>query len=247
MQSQLMGQRSDMAVAFTDSIPVMMGYIPLGIVFGFLFVQAGASPLATVVSSILIYGGAAQYMMVPMVAAGASIAAVAFATAVINLRHIFYGISLIGRLPSRGWQRWYIAFALTDETYSLLCTLPEGAHLKRMVWLAFFNHTWWITGSFLGAVLGAAAHIEWAGIDFVLTSLFAMLTCEQWRHRKTAWPLWSALAGYAAARVLFPEQALALSIAFCVAAGLVWGMTQKKATQRQVSLDAKKEQQDATL
>ena len=71
--------RTDVGDAFRQSIPVMLGYVPLGIVFGFLFVQAGGAPWLAVVSSILIYGGAVQYMMVPMLAAGASVASVAAA------------------------------------------------------------------------------------------------------------------------------------------------------------------------
>ena len=209
--------------AFRDSLPVMMGYIPLGVVFGFLFVQAGGTPAMAALASVLVYGGASQYMMVPMVAAGVPVLSIAFATAVINLRHIFYGISLLHKVPSRGWQRWFIAFTLTDETYSLLSSYPSNVALSRMVWLAFFDWVWWIAGSFLGAVLGAAAQTDLAGIDFVLTSLFAMLACEQWRNRMSAWPLWSALAAYAVARFAFPQQALALSIALCVIAGLVWG------------------------
>ena len=81
--------------AFTASIPVCMGYIPLGIVFGFLCVQAGASWWIPPISSILIYGGAVQYMMIPMLAADMTVASIAFATAVVNLRHVFYGLSLI--------------------------------------------------------------------------------------------------------------------------------------------------------
>ena len=216
--------------AFRDSLPVMMGYIPLGVVFGFLFVQAGGTPAMAALASVLVYGGASQYMMVPMVAAGVPVLSIAFATAVINLRHIFYGISLLHKVPSRGWQRWFIAFTLTDETYSLLSSYPSNVALSRMVWLAFFDWVWWIAGSFLGAVLGAAAQTDLAGIDFVLTSLFAMLACEQWRNRMSAWPLWSALAAYAVARFAFPQQALALSIALCVIAGLVWGAGRRNQT-----------------
>ena len=100
--------RTDVGDAFRQSIPVMLGYVPLGIVFGFLFVQAGGAPWLAVVSSILIYGGAVQYMMVPMLAAGASVASVAFATAVLNLRHIFYGLPILRKMPERGWRRWVL-------------------------------------------------------------------------------------------------------------------------------------------
>ena len=87
-----------------------MGYIPLGIVFGFLCVQAGASWWIPPISSVLIYGGAVQYMMIPMLAADMSVASIAFATAVVNLRHVFYGLSLLDRLHSAGWKKWLIAF-----------------------------------------------------------------------------------------------------------------------------------------
>lgn len=220
--------RTDVGDAFRQSIPVMLGYVPLGIVFGFLFVQAGGAPWLAVVSSILIYGGAVQYMMVPMLAAGASVASVAFATAVLNLRHIFYGLPILRKMPERGWRRWYCVFALTDETFSLLSLFPEDASKKKVLWLCFFNHVWWIVGSLLGAVLGAAARIELQGMDFVLTSLFSVLMCELWRQRASAWPLWSALAGYFAMRLLVPGQALTLSIAFCMIAGLVWGAVRRR-------------------
>ncbi len=214
---------SDFSVALRDSIPVMMGYIPLGIVFGFLFTQAGGAWWLAPIASIMIFAGAAQYMMVPMLVAGLSIPTIAFATFVINLRHVFYGISILKTVPSKGWKRWYITFALTDETYSLLSVMPPETSKNRMVWLAFLNHNWWILGTFIGAVVGAQAQVDLRGIDFVLASLFAVLTCEQWRARKTAWSLWVALIGYAVAVWVMPQQALVVSIMLCSIAGLIWG------------------------
>ena len=218
------------AVAFRDSVPVMMGYLPLGFVFGFLFAQAGAEAWMALVCSSIVYGGASQYMMVPMVAAGASVPAIAFATLVINLRHIFYGVSLLQKVPSKGWARWYIALTLTDETYSLLSIMPVGTPLPRMIFVCFFNHLWWILGGFSGALAGANITIGLTGLDFVLTSLFAVLTAEQWRNRKTALSVWAALVGYALARWAVPENALAVSIGFCAVAGLVWGASRKSKT-----------------
>ena len=136
--------------AFTASIPVCMGYIPLGIVFGFLCVQAGASWWIPPISSVLIYGGAVQYMMIPMLAADMSVASIAFATAVVNLRHVFYGLSLLDRLHSAGWKKWLIAFLLTDETYSLITTEKKDAPIDRLVLIALFDYSWWILGSLIG-------------------------------------------------------------------------------------------------
>ena len=203
----------------TLTAPVAMGYIPLGTVFGFLFVQAGGHWSLALLSSLLVYAGAAQYMMVPMLAAGMPLAAIALATLVVNLRHIFYGLSLLERLPPGRLLRAYMAFALTDETYSILTTLPAGTPARQMALLALLNHGWWILGSALGALIGSQARIELAGLDFVLAALFAVLTVEQWRSRRRAAPVWVALASYAVAWSLAPQHALVLAIALSLLAG----------------------------
>lgn len=206
----------------TLTLPVAMGYIPLGTVFGFLFVQAGADWPVAILSSVLVYAGAAQYMMVPMMAAGLPLGAIALATLVLNLRHVFYGLSLLQQWPQRGWARWYMVFALTDETYSVLTTLPPGTPTRQMLALAALNQGWWVLGTALGALIGAQAKVSLVGLDFVLASLFAVLTVEQWRNRKTAAPLWVALAAYALAYVLLPQHALSVAMGLCGVAALGW-------------------------
>ncbi|MDY0308400.1 MAG: AzlC family ABC transporter permease [Castellaniella sp.] len=198
--------------------PVAMGYIPLGAVFGFLFVQAGGPGWLALVSSLLIYAGAAQFMMVPMLAAGLPIGAIALATLVLNLRHVFYGLSLLNTLPANRWLRWYSIFALTDETYSVLTALPARERAPRMALLSALNQGWWVLGTALGAVLGAQAQVGLTGLDFVLAALFAVLAVEQWRARRDAVPVWVAAAAYAAGNALMPSQALAIAIALCLLA-----------------------------
>ena len=202
--------------------PIAMGYIPLGTVFGFLFVQAGASWWIAILSSIFVFAGAAQYMMVPMLSAGLPISAIAIATLVVNLRHVFYGLSLLHRFPARGLLRWYMVFALTDETYSVLTTLPATTPPRQMALVALLNQSWWVLGTTLGALLGARAQITLAGLDFVLAALFAVLATEQWRSRKSAAPLWVALVAYALAYPLAVKHALVISIALSIVAGVVW-------------------------
>lgn len=203
--------------------PVAMGYIPLGMVFGFLFVQAGAVWWLATLSSMIIYAGAAQYMMVPMLAAGMSVGAIALATLVVNLRHVFYGLSLLERFPRRPWLlRWYMVFALTDETYSVLTTVPATMPPRQMALLAALNHGWWILGSTFGALIGIQAQIGLRGLDFVLPSLFAVLAVEQWRKRRNPTPLWMALITYAIAAWLLPQHALSVAIVLCILASLWW-------------------------
>lgn len=202
--------------------PVAMGYVPLGMVFGFLFVQAGGAWWLASASSLLVFAGAAQYMMIPMLAAGMSVGSIALATLVINLRHVFYGLSLLQRFPQRGPARWYLVFALTDETYSVLTTLPVQTPTSTMVALAALNQGWWVLGSTLGALIGTQAQLPWQGMDFVLVSLFAVLATEQWRSRSSALPVWAAVVAYALAYLLSPRHALVISIALCVVAALAW-------------------------
>lgn len=215
----------------TLSIPVAMGYVPLGMVFGFLFVQAGAPWWLALVSSVVVFAGAAQFMMVPMLAAGVPIAAIALATLVVNLRHIFYGLSLLGKLPAQPWARWYLVFALTDETYSVLTTLPAGTSTGQMVGVALLNQGWWVLGSLLGALIGTQAQVPLVGLDFALAALFAVLAIEQWRSAHSATPLWVALASYALAQWLMPTQALLIAIALSVLVGLVLSSHTRKVAE----------------
>ena len=200
--------------------PVAMGYVPLGAVFGFLFVQAGAPWWLALLSSLLVYAGAAQYMMIPMLVGGVPVGTIALATFVVNLRHAFYGLSLLDRFPRRGPLRWLMIYQLTDETYSVLTTLPAGTPPAQMAWLSALNQAWWVGGTALGALVGAQMRFPLAGLDFVLAALFAVLVVEQWRSRGDSRPLWIALAAYALASALVPAHALAIAIALCLLAGL---------------------------
>ena len=107
---------------------------------------------------------------------------------------------------------------LTDETYSLITTEKKDASIDRLVLIALFDYSWWI----LGSLIGAAATIELAGFDFVLTSLFAMLLCEQWRGRVNSKPLWVALIGYAVARFISADNALAIAISICALSAILF-------------------------
>ncbi len=204
------------------SVPVAMGYVPLGTVFGFLFVQAGAPWWLALLASLVVFAGAAQFMMIPMLAAGLPVASIALATLVVNLRHVFYGLSLLHKLPAKALARWYLVFSLTDETYSVLTTLPPGTSTRQMVTVALLNQGWWVLGTLIGAVIGAQAQITLIGLDFALAALFAVLAVEQWRSAGSSAPLWLALLSYAAALVMLPRQALPVAIGISVAAGLVW-------------------------
>ena len=202
------------------SVPVAVGYVPLGTVFGFLFVQAGGAWWMAIASSVLIYAGASQFMMIPMLTAGLPIGSIALATLVVNLRHVFYGLSLLHLVPKNGLAKFYLIFGLTDETYSLLTTLPAETTPMQRVWLTLINQMWWVSGTVLGAVLGSQVQTQLAGLDFALVALFAVLVVEQWRARSSAKPLWVALLSYPVAWLIWPANALLAAIGMSVVAAI---------------------------
>lgn len=198
------------------SLPVAMGYVPLGMVFGFLFVQAGGAWYMALAASLLVYAGASQFAMIPMLAAGLPVASLALAALVINLRHAFYGLSLLNDQPASRLTRWYLIFALTDETYSLVTTLKPRPTPEQMALLAGVNQCWWVIGTLLGAVLGTQLPVSLTGLDFALAALFGVLAVEQWRATRAWLPLVIAPISYALMIWWWPGQALLLAMAVCV-------------------------------
>jgi 4-azaleucine resistance transporter AzlC len=204
------------------SLPVAMGYVPLGAVFGYLFVQAGGAWWLAMATSLLVYAGAMQFAMIPMLVAGLPVASLAVAALVINLRHAFYGLSLLHDRPRSFLLRWYLVFALTDETYSVLTAVKPKPTDQQMVLLAFVNQGWWILGTAIGAVLGGQLPVSLTGLEFALAALFAVLTVEQWRAARTTLPLIVAIVSYVLAWWRAPTHALLLAILLCVVLSVLW-------------------------
>lgn len=200
--------------ALRDTVPVAMGYVPLGTAYGLLLVGAGIDWYWAPLSSLIVFAGALQFLSVSLLAAGAPLLEVATATLVINFRHVFYGLSFpVGRLESF-LQRCYGVFALTDETYSLVAAKQDGELAGRRVHLIqVFSHLWWVLGSTLGAAAAVALPGGVDGLDFALTALFVVLAQEHAYRRANAVPMLLGLAAGAAAYIAARAQMLTASIA----------------------------------
>ena len=173
--------------ALYKSIPVMAGYIVLGIGFGILLRSAGYGVLWAFAMSAFIYAGSMQYVGVELIAGGAGILTTALTTLMVNARHLFYSISMINRYKDSGKYKPYLIFTLTDETYSLLCDgkTPEGEDPDLFRFLvSFFDHCYWIIGSVVGSLLGAVLPFSTVGIEFAMTALFLASFTQQWIDNK---------------------------------------------------------------
>ena len=212
--------RKALAAAFPVTVPVMLGFIPLGIAFGLLMDAAGYSPLWSLLMSLLIYAGSAQFMGVELLAAMAPLPQVAVMTLILNFRHLVYGLSMLEKYRDTGWRKPYLIFALPDETYAILSSgqIPEGVEPgEYYMAVSLLNQIYWVTGTVLGAILGAALSINTQGADFAMTALFVVIALGQWEERRNR-P--SALLGLGAAGfsllVLGPDRFLIPALALIV-------------------------------
>ncbi len=128
-----MMDRRSLAAAFPYTVPVLMGYLSIGVVFGWMLSAIGYNPLWSVAMSAAIYAGSGQYLGVDLLKNATPLADVAFLTLVINFRHLVYGLSMLEKFQGMGARKLYMIFALTDETYALLAgtTPPEGVDGKK--------------------------------------------------------------------------------------------------------------------
>ena len=190
-------KRHTVKTAFLDTLPVMTGYLFLGFGFGIILQQNGYGVLWALAMSLFIYAGSMQYVGVGLLTGGASLAAAALTTLMVNARHLFYGISMIDTYKGTGKRKPYLIFALTDETYSLVSRkLPEGVEKTAYCFLvSLFDQCYWVAGSAVGALAGKLP-LDFTGIDFALTALFVTIFVEQWLSTKNHLP---ALVGVGSA------------------------------------------------
>ena len=177
--------------AFPHTVPVLTGYLFIGIAFGVMFADKGYNFLWAGLMSLLVYAGSGQYLAVNFFDPSVSFLQVIFLTFMVNVRHIFYGLSLLDKFKVSGKKKPYMIFSLTDETYSLYFltkTPPDVDEGKFLFALATLNQSYWIVGSMIGALAGTLIPFNSKGIDFAMTALFIVIFVEQWFEKKNRFP-----------------------------------------------------------
>ena len=195
-----------LAAAFPHTLPVLMGYLSIGVVFGWMLSAAGFAPGWAALMSTAIYAGSGQYLGVELLARAAPLADAAFLTLIINFRHLVYGLSMLEKFRGMGWRKLYMIFSLTDETYALLAgvSVPAGVEEKDFYFaIALLDHLYWIAGSVIGAAAGALVTINTQGIDFAMTALFLVIAVEQWQSSEGHGPVFLGAAVTLACLLLF--------------------------------------------
>ena len=183
--------RKALAAAFPVTIPVLMGYLAIGIAFGLMLQEIGYNFIWAFFMSLTIYAGSGQYLGVTLLSAAAGLGTVAVMTLLINFRHLVYGLSMLEKFRGMGWRKLYMIFSLTDETYALLSSAqaPVGVNPKSFYFaIAVLDQSYWILGSVIGAVAGAVIPFSTEGVDFAMTALFVVIAVDQWKTYKKHLP-----------------------------------------------------------
>lgn len=208
--------------AFPVTIPVLTGFLCLGLAYGVLMQTKGYGPFWSVLASILTFGGSIQFVAITLLTAAFDPLQAFLLSVLVNARHMFYGLSLLEKYRGIGAVRPFLIFALCDETYSLVSSVevPEGVEPRRFYfWISLLDYSYWVIGTALGGFLGSLLTFDTTGVDFVLTALFVVLFLEQWKKRENRAAGFTGLACAAAGLALAgPDNMVLAAMALILAA-----------------------------
>jgi 4-azaleucine resistance transporter AzlC len=205
---------------FKLTIPVLMGYIPLGMAFGLLLSKLMIPWYYAFFMSVFIFAGSGQFLALTLFASQATVLEIGIATFLLNLRHTFYGLSMVSTFKKFSWKKHYLIFGLTDETFALLKTseIEEGDKERVYLIITALNQCYWVIGSVLGAVLGNVLPFNYKGIEFSLTALFVVLSIDLYRKSKLHKPFLIAVVIGFVGMLSFPsDKMLILSLSLAAA------------------------------
>lgn len=207
--------------ALPRTLPVLAGYLVLGVAFGLLLNSIGLGVFWAAAMSILVYAGSAQFLAVSLIGASASLPQVALLTFLLNFRHFFYGLSMVSRYQGVGKRKLYLAFALSDETYAILAGALPPAQVDPADYyfaVSLLDQCYWVAGSLIGATVGQLITFDTTGVDFAMTALFVVLAVEQWKSaRRHAPALFGVCCGVVCLLIFGPDLFLIPALAAIVA------------------------------
>lgn len=217
-------RRAALSAAFPCTLPVLAGYWFLGMAYGVYMNVSGFSFLYPAVMSIVIFGGSLEFVAVSMLLSPFAPVQTLVMALLIQMRHLFYGISMLEVFKELGWKKFFLIYGMSDETFSVTYTakVPEGIDRGWfLLWITLLDMGYWCSGALIGGMAGSCLTLNTQGLDFVLTAMFVTIFTEQWLKEKTHL---SAYLGFAAALVcllLFGADSFMVPTMVCILAGLL--------------------------
>jgi len=177
----------DLMTGLKKSIPVVLGYTPIGLAFGILANQQGLTTFEIFLMSFLVYAGASQFIASAMITSGVNPASIIMTTLLINMRHMLMSASLstyLKHVPSS--LQAVLSFGLTDETYAVDITYcrEDKPSASFFIGLHTVSHAAWVISTLAGGILGnlISDPTRW-GIDFALSAMFIALLCMHMKDK----------------------------------------------------------------
>lgn len=172
---RMSSDKGTLAWAVRVTVPVAMGYLPLGMAFGAYAVSLGFAPYLAPLTALVVFAGSIEFLLVGLVSAGAGLLQIAVTTLLVNSRHIFYGFSYPTHLLRSPFAKFYGPYALTDEAYALINSGVRPTTQHELMLIQGISQFYWVFGAAVGAVAGGLIPESFDGFDFALTGLFTLL------------------------------------------------------------------------
>ncbi len=192
--------------ALPYTLPICVGFLFLGMSYGFLMRSKGFSFLYPMFMSMFIYAGSMEFVTANLLLSAFNPLSAFLLALMVNARHLFYGISMLDKYKNVGWKKFYLIYGMCDESFSINCTteVPKGVDKGWfMFFVTFLNQIYWVGGATAGALLGYVIHLDTKGLEFVMTALFVVMFVNQWEDTKDHVPALIGLIGSAACLFVF--------------------------------------------
>ena len=224
----MQGVKSVTKQAFMKSIPIMCSYIFVSMAYGMMMENAGFAWYYSLLTSLTVYTGAFQFLLITLLSVGASLLTIGVTALLMNSRQLFYSLSFID-IFNKMKQKWYMIFTMTDETYAVNCNLEKQNKEEVMFYVAFFSRSYWLIGTVLGAVLGNLIPFDLTGIDFCMTALFIIIFIDQWEKADKHFPAVAGVLIAVIALMIFGQRAFMLPALVIVSGVLIfWNSKQQE-------------------
>ena len=199
--------------AFPHTLPICIGFLFLGMSYGFLMKSKGFSFVYPMLMSLFIFAGSMEFVTVNLLLSAFHPLYAFFLALMVNARHLFYGISMLEKYKNTGWKKPYLIFGMCDESFTINCAVTPLEDVDRG-WFMFFvtllNQAYWVSGATLGSLLGYVIRFNTSGIEFVMTALFVVMFLNQWEESKDHRPALTGVGCTFACLLIFGSKRLIL-------------------------------------
>jgi branched-chain amino acid transport protein azlC len=171
--------------ALPYTIPICIGFLFLGISYGFFMHSKGFSFLYPVLMSLFIFAGSMEFVTVNLLLTAFNPLSAFLLALMVNARHLFYGISMLDKYKNTGLKKPYLIYGMCDESFSINCTVTPPVDVDKgwfMLFVTLLNQIYWVAGAALGSLLGSVISFDTTGIEFVMTALFVVMFINQWEE-----------------------------------------------------------------